>query len=96
VLQKFLSTGRKKPDLAVTTKTTSEDAGFQHTSNIACVNAHRVGQKSYSTIHHSYAIMVSHHLRLTICRATGPAAGKFILSKSVSAPSGTLQGVTSN
>lgn len=35
---------------------------------------------------------MSHHLRLTVCRATGPAAGEPILSRTVSASSGTLQG----
>lgn len=83
------------------TKTTSEDAGVQHTSNIACINAHGVGQTSYSTVHQSlcynsigplFIHLVSHHLRLTVCRATVPAAGEPILSKTVHAPSGTLQG----
>lgn len=84
------------------TQTTSEDADIQHTSNIACINAYRVGQTSCSTIHQSlcyngigplFIHSVSHHLRLTVCRATGPAAGEPILSRTVSASSGTLQGV---
>lgn len=92
MLQKLLSTGRKKPDLSMMTKTTSEDAGIQCTSNIACVNAHRAGQTSCSTVHQSlhyigigylFIHLVSYHLRLTVCRATGPAAGEPIVSKTV-------------
>lgn len=74
------------------TKTSSEDTGIQCTSNIARVNAHRVGQTSCSTIHQSlhyiglgylFIHLVIYHLRLTVCRVTGPAAGEPIVSKIV-------------
>lgn len=74
---------------------------FSLLASLSCV-ARGGGQTSYSAIHQSlhynvigslFIHLVSHHLRLTVCRATAPAAGEPILNKTVSVPSGTLQGV---